>query len=71
MAKMVTSTPAPTKEQRRYEVEDAMRVIARAEELKKDERLMREVRDHHASVKKALGREPRKEPERKRPERKR
>lgn len=47
--------PAPSKEERRYRAEDAMRTIARAEEHKKDKQLMSDVKKHHAVLGAALG----------------
>lgn len=43
----------------RWEVEDAARTIARAEEHKRDPKLMAKVREHISSLHKAVGRVPR------------
>jgi hypothetical protein len=46
------------KRQRQYEIDEAMRVLARAEQIKRDETLMRDVRTLAADLKRVAGREP-------------
>jgi hypothetical protein len=50
--------------QRQYEIDDAMRTLARAEQIKQDAELMGDVRKLAADLKRVAGREPKK-PERK------
>jgi hypothetical protein len=49
-------------ERRRWEVEDAMRTLARAEQVKRDAKLMADVRTLAADLKRVAGREPAKKP---------
>jgi hypothetical protein len=51
---------AIVKPERRYEVEDAMRTLHRAEQIRKDPKLMGDVRTHTKELAKSVGREPRK-----------
>ena len=51
---------AVIKPERRYEVEDAMRTLHRAEQLRKDAKLMSDVRTHAKELAKVAGREPKK-----------
>jgi len=46
------------KEQRRYEVEDAMRVLTRAEQIRKALKLMQDVRTLASDLKRVVGRSP-------------
>lgn len=48
------------KPERRYEVEDAMRTLHRAEQIKRDAKLLADVRVHAKELAKAAGRAPRK-----------
>jgi hypothetical protein len=50
--------------QRQYEIDDAMRTLARAEQIKQDAELMGDVRKLATDLKRVAGREPKK-PERK------
>lgn len=45
-------------DRRRYEVEDAMRTLVRAEQVKRDPKLMADVRTLASDLKKVAGREP-------------
>jgi hypothetical protein len=55
MAKAIIATARP---ERRYEVEDAMRTLTRAEEIKRDAKLMKDVRELASDLKRVVGREP-------------
>lgn len=50
--------PASVKPDRRYEVEDALRTLARAEQIKRDDKLMADVRVLTKDLKRVAGREP-------------
>lgn len=68
MAK-VTAQAMPAaegRERHRYEVEDAMRALVRAEQIRKDAKLMADVRVLATDLKKVAGREPAKKETRKR-----
>lgn len=60
MAKVATMAPqaAEAADRRRYEVEDAMRTLVRAEQVKRDPKLMQDVRTLATDLKKVAGREP-------------
>lgn len=60
MGKTGTMTPqaAESADRRRYEVEDAMRTLVRAEQVKRDPKLMADVRTLASDLKKVAGREP-------------
>jgi hypothetical protein len=61
---VVKPTEAESRERRRYEVEDAVRTLTRAEQIKSDAKLMADVRTLAADLKRVAGREKR-EPDRK------
>jgi hypothetical protein len=58
MAKTMAPQTAMPSDQRRYEVEDAMRILVRAEQVKRDPKLMADVRTLASDLKKVAGREP-------------
>jgi hypothetical protein len=60
MASTKVSAPAAIGPDRRWEVEDAVRTLTRAETIKRDPKLMKEVRVLAADVKRVAGREPQK-----------
>lgn len=62
MAKAIVAKIEPD---RRYEVEDAMRTLVRAEQIRKDPKLMQDVRVLATDLKKVAGREPMKKEARK------
>lgn len=49
---------SPSKQERQWQVQDAMTTIQRAEQLKKDKPLMQEVKKCAADLQKAVGRAP-------------
>lgn len=51
-------SPEEAKERRRYEVEDAMRTLTRAEQIRREPKLMADVRTLATDLKKIAGREP-------------
>lgn len=52
------SSVAVPRPDRRYEIEDAMRTLARAEQIRKDAKLMQDVRVLANDLKKIAGRAP-------------
>lgn len=58
MASTKCAEPQPSAESRRWEVEDAVRTLTRAEAIKRDARLMKDVRVLAADVKRIAGRDP-------------
>jgi len=58
MARVPVAAQAEAKDRRRYEVEDAMRTLVRAEQIRKDPKLMDDVRVLATDLKKVAGREP-------------
>lgn len=58
MAKDKTSSPAMVKPDRRWEIDEAMRTLARAEQIKRDPKLMADVRTLASDLKRIAGREP-------------
>ena len=58
MKAKITVAPGVAKEQRRYEVEDAMRTLTRAEQIRRDPKLMADVRTLATDLKKVVGRAP-------------
>ena len=59
-------TPAEERDRRRYEIEEAARTLTRAEQIKRDDRLMADVRAMATDLKKVAGLAPAEE---KKPER--
>lgn len=57
-AKASGKTVAPMAPDRHYQVQDALHTLARAEQIRKDPKLMQDVRTLAADVKKAAGRAP-------------
>ena len=54
-----TSAPVSAREERRrWEIEQALQTLSRAEQIKRDPKLMADVRVLAADVKRAAGREP-------------
>ena len=57
MTRVMKPSASPvSKEERRYQVEDAMRTLTRAEQIRKDAKLMADVRVHAKDLAKVVAR---------------